>query len=53
MQHAVVVIPKSVRPARIAENAGLFDFSLDERDMAALDALNTGFRTSWNPTRVA
>ena len=53
LQHAVVVIPKSVRPARIAENAGLFDFSLDERDMAALDALNTGFRTSWNPTRVA
>jgi diketogulonate reductase-like aldo/keto reductase len=53
LQHRVVVIPKSVQPARITENAGLFDFSLDEHDMAALDALDTGFRTSWNPTRVA
>ncbi len=53
LQHQVVVIPKSGQPARIAENADLFDFSLDEHDMAALDALHTGFRTSWDPTRVA
>ena len=39
LQHEVVVIPKSGKPARITENAGLFDFTLDERDMAALDAL--------------
>lgn len=53
LQHRVAVIPKSARPARITENAGLFDFSLDARDMTALDALDTGYRTCWDPTRVA
>ena len=53
LQHQVVVIPKSRQPARITENADLFDFTLDERDMAALDALHAGFRSSWDPTRVA
>jgi diketogulonate reductase-like aldo/keto reductase len=52
LQREVVVIPKSVKPARITENAGLFDFILDERDMAALDALDADFRTCWDPTRV-
>jgi methylglyoxal/glyoxal reductase len=53
LQHQVVVIPKSEQPARIGENAALFDFALDKRDMAALDALDAGFRTCWNPTGVA
>jgi len=53
LQHQVVVIPKSEQPARIDENAGLFDFALDARDMAALDALDAGFRTCWDPTAVA
>jgi diketogulonate reductase-like aldo/keto reductase len=53
LQHHVVIIPKSTQPARIAENADLFDFSLDEREMAALDGLDTGFRTAWDPTSVA
>ena len=52
LQHDVVVIPKSARPARITENAGLFDFALDERDMATLDALDIGLRTCWDPSRV-
>ena len=52
LQHQVVVIPKSGQPARIAENADLFDFALDDSDMAALDALDTGFRTCWDPTGV-
>ena len=52
LQHEVVVIPKSGNPARITENAALFDFTLDERDMAALDALNADFRACWDPTRV-
>jgi diketogulonate reductase-like aldo/keto reductase len=53
LQHRVVIIPKSARPSRIDENADLFDFSLDESDMAALDALHADFRTCWDPTRVA
>ena len=53
LQHEVAVIPKSSQPARIEENADLFDFVLDARDMATLDALHAGFRTCWDPTRVA
>jgi diketogulonate reductase-like aldo/keto reductase len=52
LQHEVVVIPKSARPARIEENAGIFDFTLDERDMAALDGLNADYRACWDPTGV-
>jgi diketogulonate reductase-like aldo/keto reductase len=53
LQHRVVAIPKSAQPKRIDENAALFDFALDERAMSALDALHAGFRTCWDPTRVA
>jgi diketogulonate reductase-like aldo/keto reductase len=53
LQHEVAVIPKSGQPARITENADLFDFALDTRDMAALDALHAEFRACWNPTAVA
>lgn len=52
LQHDLVVIPKSARPERIRENADVFGFALDEADMAALDALDEGLRTSWDPTGV-
>lgn len=52
VQHDVVVIPKSVRPERIRENADLFGFGLDAQDLAALDQLDEGYRTSWDPTGV-
>ena len=34
------MIPKSVRRDRIHENAAIFDFSLSDEDMRALDALD-------------
>ena len=37
-------IPKSVRPARIAENLDVFGFSLGPDEVAAIDALDTGVR---------
>jgi 2,5-diketo-D-gluconate reductase A len=40
VQHGLPVIPKSTRRERIAENAAIFDFTLPEADMAALDALD-------------
>jgi diketogulonate reductase-like aldo/keto reductase len=40
LQRGFVVIPKSVDRDRIAENARIFDFSLSDEDVAALDALD-------------
>jgi diketogulonate reductase-like aldo/keto reductase len=40
LQHGVPVIPKSTHRERIAANARLFDFTLAEADIAALDALD-------------
>ncbi len=43
------IVPKSVRPARIAENFDIFDFALSEDDMAAIGALDTGRRGGPDP----
>jgi diketogulonate reductase-like aldo/keto reductase len=50
IEHEVVTIPKSVHEERIRENADVFGFALDADDLAALDALDEGYRTSWDPT---
>src|SRR6478609_232139 len=42
VEHGFVVLPKSVTPARIEENAKLFDFSLDAAALQQLDALEEG-----------
>ncbi|MFA5106394.1 MAG: aldo/keto reductase [Candidatus Micrarchaeia archaeon] len=49
IQHGVIPLPKSEKPARIAENAALFDFQLDDKDMAMLDSLDEGLRMTWDP----
>ena len=45
----LVVIPKSVRRARLMENLDSIALKLDEEDMDRLGALDEGFRTCWNP----
>lgn len=52
IEHGFVVLPKSVKKERIAENAAVFDFSLAPEDLAALDALDEGLHTAWDPTGV-
>lgn len=52
LQHDLVVLPKSVKRARIAENAAAMDFALDTEAMGALDALEEGLVTAWNPETV-
>jgi len=49
LQHEIVTIPKSARPERIRENAQVFDFELEEADMARLDALNENRRVGPDP----
>ena len=46
-----VPLPKSATAARIHSNADVFDFALDEDDMARLDALDMGAAgaITWNP----
>ena len=53
LQHGLVVLPKSTKEERIRENGALFDFALDEGNMAALDALEEGLATGWDPRKEA
>ena len=44
LQEGRQVIPKSTKPARIAENIDVFDFELTPEQLAAIDGLDTGKR---------
>jgi len=55
IDRGVVAIPKSVRKERMAENFAIFDFDLDERDLAAiatLDEAKSSFFDHRNPAMV-
>ncbi len=42
IQRGDIIFPKSMNPARMKENAALFDFTLDAIDMEAISALDKG-----------
>ncbi|MDT0345960.1 aldo/keto reductase [Streptomyces litchfieldiae] len=49
LQLGIIAIPKSVTPSRIKENIDVFDFELDDEDMAAIAALDSGTRFGADP----
>lgn len=52
LQHGRSVIPKSTKPARIAENIDVFDFELSADEITAIDGLDTGRRGGPEPDAI-
>ena len=51
LQLGNVVIPKSVTPARIAENFDVFGFDLSDDDLKQIATLERGYRTGPDPSQ--
>lgn len=49
LQKGLVPLPKSSSPARLAANLDVWSFALDAGDLAALDGLEAGRVTGWDP----
>ena len=52
VEHGTSAIPKSVKAYRIAENFGVFDFSLTADEVATIDALDKGVRGGPDPEKL-
>ena len=50
IQHGTVIIPKSINPTHIRENADIFDFTISIDDMHYLDSINEDFHSDWDPS---
>ncbi len=52
LQRGIVTIPKSVTPARIAQNADLYGFALSDGEVAAIDAMDRNERIGPHPDEI-
>ncbi|CAN5121014.1 aldo/keto reductase [soil metagenome] len=52
IQQDMVVLPKSKTPSRLRENIQVFDFELDETDLASLKEQDQDLRTCWSPVHI-
>ncbi|WP_251480549.1 aldo/keto reductase [Planococcus sp. NCCP-2050] len=53
LQSDLIVIPKSVTPSRIIENANVYNFSLSEEEMKMIDGLNQDWRSGTHPDKIS
>jgi diketogulonate reductase-like aldo/keto reductase len=49
IEQGAITIPKSIQPERMVENAEVFDFKLDEEDLARMADLYDNTRVAWDP----
>jgi 2,5-diketo-D-gluconate reductase A len=54
VQKGYPVLPKSINPDRIRQNADIFSFTIDDEDMAAIEKMDRGDGVAWamgDPTK--
>ena len=49
LQKGVITIPKSIKKERILSNSQIFDFTIDDADMALIDRLDKNYRVGPDP----
>jgi len=52
IEAGTIPLPKSTHEDRLKQNIELFDFKLDEDDMAKIKTLDKDMRTCWDPTHI-
>ena len=52
LQNKIIPIPKSVTPSRLKENADIFDFQLNQKELEAINGLNQDHRFGADPDHI-